>query len=45
MKKVWRLTLIVLSGTALLLCGIALGIGLAVVALTVRLQDWLDGEE
>ncbi len=38
-----RLLLIVASGTALVLCGLALGFGLAVVALTVRLQDWLDG--
>lgn len=45
MKRVWRLLLIILSGTALVLCGIALAVGMAIVALTVRLQDWLDGVE
>ena len=35
--------LIVVSGFGLLLCGIALGVGLAIVALTMRLQDLIDG--
>ena len=44
MRRAAALCLIVLSGAGLLLCGVAFGVGIAIVALTVRAQDWLDGE-
>lgn len=44
MRRLAHLALVAVSGLALLLCGVALGVGLAVVVATVRLQDWLDGE-
>lgn len=43
MRKSLHIALIALSGVGLLLCGIALGVGLAIVAVTVMAQDWLDG--
>lgn len=43
MRKAARLALIGISGIGILLCGVALGVGLAIVAVTVMAQDWLDG--
>ena len=43
MRKAIHFALIVLSGIGLVLCGIALGVGLSIVAVTVRAQDWIDG--
>ena len=44
MRRAARLALAVISGCALLLGGAVLGLCLAVIVLTVRAQDWLDGE-
>lgn len=34
--------LLAVSGAALLLCGVALGVGLAIIAAMVAAQDWIE---